>query len=111
MCGQVTVVNKGRTVIEGSVDELARRLHGEIVYKAELDTLAPGLMDELKSIDGVSEVTLVEEDVVAILMSKNYDVRPSLARLAVKHGSLLLSCEREETSLEELFISLVKETG
>jgi ABC-2 type transport system ATP-binding protein len=111
MCGKVTVVNKGRTVVEGSVEDLAKRLHGGIVYKAEFDSLAPGLMDELKTIDGVSEVTPVEEDVVAILMSKDYDVRPSLAKLGVRHGSLLLSCEREETSLEELFISLVKETG
>jgi len=111
MCGKVTVVNKGRTVVEGSVDELAKRLHGGIVYKAEFDLMAPGLLDELKKIDGVSEVTPVEEDVIAILMSKDYDVRPLLARLAVQHGSLLLSCEREEASLEELFISLVKETG
>jgi ABC-2 type transport system ATP-binding protein len=109
MCGKVTVVNKGRTVIEGSVEDLARRLHGGIVYKAEFDSLAPDLMDELKTVDGVSEVTSLEEDVVAVLMSKDYDVRPLLARLAVQHGSLLLSCEREETSLEELFISLVKE--
>ena len=109
MCGKVTVVSKGRTVIEGSLDELAKRMHGEIVYKAEFDSLAPDLMDELKTIDGVSEVTSVEENVVAVLMSKDYDVRPSLARLAVKHGSLLLSCEKEEMSLEELFISLVKE--
>jgi ABC-2 type transport system ATP-binding protein len=109
MCGKVTVVNKGRTVIEGSVDELAKRLHGGIVYKAEFDSLAPDLMEDLKTVDGVSEVTSLDEDVVAVLMSKDYDVRPSLARLAVKHGSLLLSCEREETSLEELFISLVKE--
>jgi ABC-2 type transport system ATP-binding protein len=109
MCGKVTVVNKGRTVVEGSVDELARRLHGGVVYKAEFDSLAPDLMEDLKTVDGVSEVTSLEEDVVAILMSKDYDARPLLARLAVQHGSLLLSCEREETSLEELFISLVKE--
>ena len=110
MCGKVTVVNKGKTVIEGSVDELAKRLRGGIVYKAEFDSMAPGLLDELKKIDGVSEVTPVEEDVTAILMSKDYDVRPSLARLAVQHGSLLLSCEREEASLEELFLSLVRES-
>jgi len=109
-CSVVTVVKEGRTITQGSVEDLARRLHGGIVYKAEFDSLAPGLMDELKTVDGVSEVTSVEEDVVAVLMSKDYDVRPLLARLAVQHGSLLLSCEREETSLEELFISLVKET-
>lgn len=109
MCSMVTVLKEGRTVTEGSVEELAKRLHGGVVYKAEFDSLAPGLMNELKTVDGVSEVTSVEEDVVAILMSKDYDVRPSLARLAVQHGSLLLSCEREEASLEELFLSLVKE--
>jgi len=110
MCGKVTVVNKGSTVVEGSVDELVKRLHGGIVYKVEFDSLTPGLLNELKKIDGVSEVTPVEEDVIAILMSKDYDVRPSLARLAVQHGSLLLSCEREEASLEELFLSLVRES-
>jgi len=109
MCSRVTVLKEGRTVTEGSVEELAKRLHGGVVYKAEFDSLGPDLMSELKKVDGVSEITPVENDVIAILMSKDYDVRPSLARLAVQHGSLLLSCEREEASLEELFLSLVRE--
>jgi len=110
MCSRVTVLKEGRTVTEGSVKELAKRLHGGVVYKAEFDSLGPDLMADLERIDGVSEVTSVEEDVVAILMTKDYDVRPSLARLAVQHGSLLLSCEREEASLEELFLSLVRKS-
>ena len=110
MCSRVTVLKEGRTVTEGSVEELAKRLHGGVVYKAEFDSLGPDLMADLERIDGVSEVTSVEEDVVAILMTKDYDVRPSLARLAVQHGSLLLSCEREEASLEELFLSLVRKS-
>jgi ABC-2 type transport system ATP-binding protein len=109
VCSMVTVLKEGRTVTEGSVEELARRLHGGVIYKAEFDSLGPDLMNGLKKVDGVSEITSVEEDVIAILMSKDYDVRPSLARLAVQHGSLLLSCEREEASLEELFLSMVKE--
>jgi ABC-2 type transport system ATP-binding protein len=111
MCSMVTVLKEGRTVTEGSVEELAKRLHGGVIYKAEFDSLGPDLMNDLKKIDGVSEITSIEEDVVAILVSKDYDLRPSLARLAIRHGSLLLSCEREEASLEELFISLVKGNG
>ena len=111
MCGMVTVVKEGRTVTEGSVEELAKRLHGGVVYKAEFDSLGPDLVNEVKSIDGVSGVTPVEDEVIAILVSKDYDIRPSLAKLAVKHNSLLLSCEREGASLEELFMSLVKEDG
>ena len=108
MCSMVTVLKEGRTVIEDSMVELDKRLHGGVTYKAEFDLLGSDLMNELKKIDGVSEVTSLEDDIVAILMSKDYDFRPSLARLAVQHGSLLLSCEREEASLEELFMSLIK---
>ena len=108
-CNEVTVLKEGRTVIEGSVEELGKRLQGGVIYKAEFESLGPDLMTELRKVDGISEVTPVEEDVIAILMSRDYDVRPSLARLAVQYGSLLLSCEREEASLEELFIALMKE--
>jgi hypothetical protein len=55
-----------------------------------------------------TEITSFEDDVVAILASKDYNPRQSLARLAVQHGSLLLSCERKEISLEELIISLAE---
>jgi ABC-2 type transport system ATP-binding protein len=111
MCSHVTVLKEGRTVTEDSVDELAKRLRGGVIYKAEFDSLGSDLMDELKRIEGVSEITSLENDTVAILVSKDYDLRPSLARLAVQHGSLLLSCAREEASLEELFMSLMKESN
>jgi ABC-2 type transport system ATP-binding protein len=109
VCSSVTVVNEGRTVSEGSVEDLGRSLHGGVVYKAEFDSLGEGLVDEIKKIDGVSEVTVVQERVVRIVVSKDYDLRPRLARLATEHGSLLLSCNREEGSLEELFLSMVRE--
>ena len=108
-CSRVTVLKEGRTVTEGSVEELAKRLHGGVVYTAEFDSLGADLTAELKKVDGVSEVKPVKDDEVVILVSKDYDVRPLLAKLAVKHGSLLLSCEREDASLEELFISLMRD--
>ncbi len=108
MCEMVTVLKEGRTVIEGSMEEMAKRMHGGVVYKAEFDSMSPQLLNELKRIEGVSQVTSLQDTILVVLLSKDYDLRPSLARLAVQHGSLLLSCEREETSLEELFISLVK---
>ena len=110
MCSKVTIVNNGRTVTEGSVDDLTRHLRGGVVYKAEFDLLSPELMSKLKKIDGVSEVEVLHDNVVRVVVSKDYDLRPFLARSATEFGSLLLSCEREEASLEELFLSLVKES-
>jgi len=110
MCSKVTIVNNGRTVTEGSVDDLAKRFHGGVVYKAEFDSLSPELISKLKKIDGVSEVEVLHDNVIRVFVSKDYDLRVFLARSASEYGSLLLSCEREEASLEELFLSLVKES-
>jgi ABC-2 type transport system ATP-binding protein len=111
ICSKVTVVNKGRTVAEGFVGDLTRKLHGGVSYKAEFNSLSQELLKVLKQMVGVLEITTLKEGTIRILISKDYDIRPDLARLAVEHGSLLLSCEREEVSLEELFISLVKESN
>lgn len=109
MCTAVTVVNKGKTVSEGRVEDLSKRLQGGVVYRAEFDLLSPGLMKELKETEGVLEIKVLHGKVVRILVSEDYDLRPELARTATDAGSLLLTCEREEASLEELFMSLVKE--
>ena len=111
VCSSVTVVNRGKTVAEGSVRELTRGLHGGSSYKAEFSSLNPELLGAFKKIDGVEKVSTVEGSIVRVSLSKNYDVRPNLARTAIEHGSLLLSCEREEGSLEELFMSLVKDSS
>jgi len=109
LCSKVTIVNNGRTVTEGSVDDLTRRLRGGVVYRAEFDSLSEELVSKLKKMDGVSEVEVLHDNVIRLVVSKDYDLRPFLARSATEYGSLLLSCEREEASLEELFLSLVKE--
>lgn len=110
-CCIVTVVNEGKTVAEGSVEDLTRRLHGGITYKVEFSSLNQDLLNSLMKTDGVSEIVKIKDRVIRIRVSKDYDIRPNLAKSAVEYGSLLLSCEKEETSLEELFVGLVKETG
>ena len=109
MCSAVTVVKEGRTVTEGSLEDLVRHLRGGLSWRAEFDRLGQGLMDKLELVDGVSGVAVAQGNTVRILTTKDYDIRPRLAKLATEHGSLLLSCNREEASLEELFLSLVRE--
>ena len=108
ICGAVTIVNKGRTVSEGRVADLAKRLQGGVVYKAEFDILGPSLKEGISQMDDVLETRVLHDNVIRILVSEEYDIRPDLARTATEYGSLLLTCEREEASLEELFMSLVK---
>jgi len=57
------------------------------------------------------EIRVLHDRVVRILVSEDNDLRLQMARTVTEFGSLLLTCEREEASLEELFMSLVKESS
>jgi len=57
------------------------------------------------------EIRVLHDRVVRILVSEDNDLRLQMARTATEFGSLLLTCERVEASLEELFMSLVKESS
>ena len=60
----VIVVNKGKTVAEGSVNELMRQQYTGVGCRAELTFINPEMLNSLKKIDGVAEVTSVRDDLV-----------------------------------------------
>jgi hypothetical protein len=73
-------LNKGRTIAEGSVLEPTRDLHGGSSYKAVFSSFSPELLSAYKQIGGLEEVSTVEGNIVRMLLSKDYDTRPTVAR-------------------------------
>ena len=108
-CSAVTVVNHGKTVAEGPVEELTKRLQGGFRFVAEFSSLSEPLLQAISRIPGVVEVRRVPDKPRSVLVKVNedIDVREQLARAGVECGSLMLSCEKEGASLEALFLSLV----
>lgn len=108
MCDTVTIVNNGITVAEGSLRELIKDWNHGLVFTAEFTSLNQEFVLSLKRMEGISEVTTTKENTIRLVAMKDCDIRPILAKTAVEQGVFLLSCEEETSSLEELFISLVK---
>lgn len=112
-CSTVTVVNRGKTVAEGEVEELTKRRRGNFHFVAEYRSITDGLLQAISKVPGVTGV-MADPDrpgSVTVTIKDDVDIREQLAKAGVDNGSLMLSCEREETSLEALFLSLVGQEG
>lgn len=109
---RVTVIDEGRKLIEGPVVDLLRHVQGGVVYRAELNLLPGNLEQEARALEDVTTVRVVEgsnKPAIELVLTKDWDVRESLARLAMKYGAVMLSCQRVEVPLETVFLDLVKD--
>ncbi len=111
LCSSVTIIDQGATRAEGSLDQLMQRVMGGTTYRAEFQSLGEPLIAAIRSLPEVSRVEPIPgvAKTLRIWPKSNVDLREVLARLAVNRGTLLLSCERETLSVEDLFLSFVQQ--
>ncbi len=109
-CQRVVIIDKGRIVAQGSIEELSRQLQkGErmalTVRRPAPDTRAQ--LEGLPGVRGVSEESGEREGVRFVVdVVPDRDIREELARLAVTRDWGLLELRRETLSLEEVFREL-----
>ncbi len=110
LCTSVTIIDDGAARAEGSVNDLVDLISQGTVYRAEIKGLDDALARKVSAIPGVLSVTpaLGTAPVLRVRVSGGTDPREDLARLAVQQGGLLISCEREMVSVEDLFMAFVQ---
>ncbi|KAF0108705.1 MAG: antibiotic transport system ATP-binding protein [Anaerolineaceae bacterium] len=111
LCDRVLIINKGRIVAEDTPENLQARLVGAerviLRVRGEADDLAP----VIAKIKGVRDVDIQPDGTLAFQFAPNVDVRPEVARAAVKAGYDLLELRPVGLSLEEIFLQLTQETA
>ena len=111
VCDRVGLFHRGRMVLEGTVPELARRVLGG-AYRIRLEVADPAakdLTETLQRIPGVVGARRVDGNVYELEAGE--DVRPEVARAAIEAGAGLLSLEREEPSLDEIYARYFQEVS
>jgi len=111
---RVIIINRGKIVADGPIEELQRGLHGgeKITLEVNVPDAQPFTVVsvQVKSIPAIESVNLLEErDGVKkfnVGTSSGVDVRPELFKLCVQKGWTLLEMHREQTSLEDIFRQL-----
>jgi ABC-2 type transport system ATP-binding protein len=109
VCSRVLIINEGQIVAEDTPERLTARLKGgERVFIH----VANGPSDPcpvLATIDGVQEVTKMEDGHYEVTCALGRDLRPILARTLIEHGWDLLELRPIGMSLEEVFLKLTTE--
>ena len=110
-CSRVIIINKGKIVADGTVDELAHqqrgRLHTVVTRKQSVD----GVRKAIQALRDVSTVetgqTFGDDEVELRIFPKgDIDLRASIAKAVVEGGAPLLELRHQEASLEDVFRGL-----
>ena len=105
ICSRVIIIHKGRIVTDESTATLQRH-SAQDSYGVEFDK--PVSRQQLLAIAGVRSAEPLEGHAWRILSEGTGDLRPELFRFAVDNGLAVLSLQKEERSLEDIFQSLTR---
>ncbi len=106
ICDRAIIINHGRIVADDSTANLHRLRSDEEALLVEFSGKVPAAM--LMALENVVAAENISDNTWRILSTKDADVRPLLFRLAVDQNLTVLSLQKQERSLEEIFQDLTR---
>lgn len=107
ICNRVIIINRGKIVADGSAAGLSKSSSSEDIVLVEFDkTVAKEL---LLNIDGISGAELISGNAWRLKAKSGSDARASLFRFAVEKDLAIISLQKQEQKLEDIFQKLTLE--
>ncbi|QLD88207.1 ABC transporter ATP-binding protein [Natronomonas salina] len=100
ICDRVGILRSGELVAEDTVDGLRETVGGDSQLRLTVDTVPDGLLEAVRNVSGVSDVSLDAGDVVAVCRP---DARRDVIDAVESTGATVEQFETEEISLEAMF--------
>lgn len=104
VCNRAIIINKGKIVADDSPKNLLHNIGNSDRVLAGFDRDVDIKM--LRQIKGVKKVTPLENYTWMFESEKDLDVRQEIFKFAVEHNLTVLSMQKEESSLENVFLKL-----
>ncbi len=101
ICDQVVIINKGKIVANDDTKNLQAHSLGEYVFRVEFNQSIE--KNKLESIKGVKSAQFVNANIWLLTTNNDEEVRAAIFEFAVKNNLVLLSIQKEEEKLEEVF--------
>lgn len=106
VCSRVVIVNKGRLVADGTIDQLkAGQFARKQTVFIEFDKAVNP--EKLKSVKGLASFETISSTTFMI-ESEKFDIRPVLFQFAVQNQLVLLTMKEQQRSLENVFQDLTR---
>jgi ABC-2 type transport system ATP-binding protein len=105
VCDRVIIINKGEIVANEQTQSLQKNTTKQIIT-VEFDKDV--LDSQIKNIEGIEDAILIERNTWKIISNIDTDVRKSIFNFAVTHDISILTINKEEQKLEDVFKQLTK---
>ena len=105
VCDRVVIINKGQMVADGKAGELGRHSSG---YSIRVEFDKDISKNILSQIQGLKRIERLSANNWEFFSDGEYDIRPDIFRFAVEHSLTVLTINRHEQSLEEIFQELTR---
>lgn len=105
VCDKVIIINKGEIVANEATSTLQKNTSKQL-YTVEFDKAVS--KNSLKNIEGVTEVNQVNETTWQISTAAERDIRKEIFDFAVNNKLSVLTLNKEEQKLEDVFKQLTK---
>ncbi len=116
VCDRVLMIHHGRLVASGTPEELEQRFSGQVTYKITAKAMPMEVRQALEYLPGVTSVTAemgAEGRTEAVIAASDTgpDMDEKLSFALSDRRIPVLRLEREQTSLEDVFLALAQEDG
>lgn len=105
VCDRVVIINKGRMVADGKAGELGRHSTG---YSIRVEFDKDISKNILSQIQGIKRIEQLSANNWEFFSDGEHDIRPDIFRFAVEHTLTVLTINRHDQSLEEIFQELTR---
>ncbi len=109
LCERVAIINAGRVMACDSPANLKRRLQREAIFRLEVSPLHNGALGALSALPGVSKAshTPLDGRSALELILADESVISAVVGALTGHGAHILSLQKREPTLEDVFVDLV----
>jgi len=106
ICSRVIIINKGKMVADDKAENLQQRLSEKAAFIVEFDKEI--FQSDLLEIEGIDAVEKLPGNKWKLESAVNKDIRPSLFNYSVSKGLTILTLQKEEHNLEDIFHQLTQ---
>jgi ABC-2 type transport system ATP-binding protein len=106
MCNRVIIINKGKIVADDSAASLSNKKNAQVIVFVEFDKSVDE--NKLSRLNGVKKVNKINAQQFELITDQTTDIRPLIFNFAVEQQLTVLTINRKEESLENIFRRLTK---
>ncbi|MBI2271700.1 MAG: gliding motility-associated ABC transporter ATP-binding subunit GldA [Bacteroidetes bacterium] len=104
ICDRVIIINKGEIVADDKTENIQKTKGNKQIITVEFDKETSA--DSLKTVPGITSAKNIREQTWQLIADSEKDVRPEIFQYAVQNNLSVLTLQKEEQRLEDVFKEL-----